>query len=95
MNWFLYLVTDNFVDEDGELIRKGEAGVGQCSMSPGIVDAPYGIMYIITEQDIKAFFKKHRLKTLKPHNVRRAIEAFYFCIEKKKEDPAEVEFVFD
>jgi len=93
MNWFLYLVTSNFVDEDGELIRKGDAGVGQCSMSAGIIDAPYGTMYIISEQDVKAYFKKHRLKKLKPHNVRRAIEAFYS--HKEKEEPEEVEFVFD
>ena len=93
MNWFLYLVTANFVDEDGELIRKGEAGVGQCSMSAGIVDAPYGTMYIISEKDVKAYFKKHGLKRLQPNNIRRAIEAFYSHRERK--EPEELGFVFD
>lgn len=94
MNWFLYLVTTSFLDENGELIKKGNAGVGQCSMSPGIIDAPYGTMYVASDKDVKDYFSKHRLKSLKSHNIRRAIEAFYFF--KEAEDTEEDdEFVFD
>jgi len=94
MNWFLYLVTSNFLDVDGELIKRGNAGVGRCSMSPGIIDAPYGTMYVVSENDVKDYFSKHRLKSLRPHNIRRAIEAFYSFkeIEEIEEDD---EFVFD
>jgi|TARA_Y100000310_G_C20300267_1_gene631422 hypothetical protein len=94
MNWFLYLVTSNFLDVDGELIKRGNAGVGRCSMSPGIIDAPYGTMYVVSEQDVKNYFNKHRLKSLRPYNIRRAIEAFYSFkeVEEIEEDD---EFVFD
>jgi hypothetical protein len=63
-------------------------------MSPGIKDAPYGTMYVVSEQDVKNYFSKHRLKSLRAHNIRRAIEAFYSFkeIEETEEDD---EFVFD
>lgn len=49
MNWFLYRVTTEFTDSDGGIHEAGSKGVGQCSMQPGIMEAPYGVMYVIPE----------------------------------------------
>ena len=49
MNWFLYRVTSGFTDEDGIEHLAGSKGVGQCSMEPGIMEAPYGVMYVVPE----------------------------------------------
>ena len=49
MNWFLYIVKEGFFLEDectSPYVRPG-AGVGKCSMGAGIIDAPYGMMYIV------------------------------------------------
>jgi len=93
MNWFLYIVTSNFLDVDGELIKSGNAGVGQCSMSPGIIDAPHGTMYVVSGEDVKNYFNERGIRSVKPHHVRRAIEAYYSF----REDPIldDGEFVFD
>jgi len=93
MNWFLYIVNTDFLDDDGELIKNGEAGVGQCSMDPGIVDAPYGTMYIISGFEVKKYFKKNKIVNLSAYHVRKAIENYYFRKDKKKPEPEE--FIFD
>ena len=94
MNWFLYIVNEDFLDEDGELIKSGEAGVGQCSMSPGIMDAPYGTMYIISGFNVKKYFKENNIRNLNAYHVRRAIENYYFKTKQKKIDKSD-EFIFD
>jgi|10_taG_2_1085330.scaffolds.fasta_scaffold34588_5 hypothetical protein len=93
MNWFLYIVTNNFLDVDGELIKSGNAGVGQCSMSPGIIDAPHGTMYVVSNEAVKGYFNERGIRSVKPHHVRQAIEAFYSCREEAALD--DEEFVFD
>jgi len=93
MNWFLYIVTNNFLDVDGELIKSGNAGVGQCSMSPGIIDAPHGTMYVVSGEDVKNFLNERGIRSIKPRYIRQAIEAYYSVKEKEILD--DEEFVFD
>jgi len=95
MNWFLYIVTSNFLDSDGELMKPGEAGVGQCSMEPGIMEAPYGTMYIITPQDVKHYFRTHNIKQLTARTVRLAIENYYFRKPESDSQEEMPEFIFD
>jgi predicted nucleic acid-binding protein len=78
MNWFLYIITKDFIDEDGREIKSGEAGVGECSMSPGIKDAFNGVMYVVPGQYIR---EQIRLKNIKIHPsagiIREIIEEYY------------------
>jgi hypothetical protein len=79
MNWFLYIVTEDFIDDEGKKVLRGESGVGQCSMSPGISDAFHGIMYIAPESYVlkelrkMGVFKRHPSATV----IRQIIERFY------------------
>ena len=93
MNWFLYEVTKDFLDENGELTRAGESGVGECSMQPGIMEAPYGTMYVISGKDVKSYFKEYNIKHLNARNVKRAIISYYFKKDKPQDD--EKDFIFD
>tara|TARA_B100000902_G_C27241993_1_gene880518 strand:- start:791 stop:1069 length:279 start_codon:yes stop_codon:yes gene_type:complete len=92
MNWFLFCVTELYLDDDGELVKPGERGVGRCSMQPGIMEAPHGIMYVVTAEYVQGFLNERKNSKLTAHNVRRAIEAYYFGKEEKE---IEYEFVFD
>ena len=77
MNWFLYIITEDFI-EDGNPISAGEAGVGECSMSPGIVDAPHGIMYIAPGAYVREEVrKKNTFGHPSAHTIREIIEDFY------------------
>ena len=76
MNWFLYVVTTPFIDED-RVFKPGENGVGQCSMSPGIREVPYGIMYVIPENYV---IKVHKYKGQRrpcASIVEEAVEAYF------------------
>jgi hypothetical protein len=94
MNWFLYVVTKDFLDEDGELVKKGSKGVGECSMETGIIDAPYGTMYIAPGSYVKEFLKDRGVRNPSAYWVSRAVE-FYFHGEEEKEDRNSDEFIFD
>lgn len=78
MNWFLYITTEDFVDDDGRKVKKGEAGVGQCSMSPGIRDSYKGVMYVVPEDYIRKEVRK-RGSTKHPSagTIREIIEDYY------------------
>ena len=54
MNWFLYIITEDFIDDEGKKVKKGEAGVGKCSMSPGITDCYKGVMYVVPENYVRS-----------------------------------------
>ena len=90
MNWFLYIITEDFKDDTGRKIKQGEAGVGQCSMSPGIIDSYKGLMYIVPEKYIRDEIRKMGIKTHPSANtIRKMIEAYYFkedIIEISKDD---------
>jgi hypothetical protein len=90
MNWFLYIITEDFIDDEGRKIKKGEAGVGQCSMSPGICDAFNGIMYIVSEEHIRnEVIKLGSTNHPSASTIRKIIENYYFekeVIEISKDD---------
>ena len=96
MNWFLYIVTEDFTDDEGKTVRKGESGVGQCSMSPGITDAFHGIMYVAPEQYIR---KKVRKMNTKNHPsaqvIRKIIEDYYNEKEVIEITPEDKNFFLD
>lgn len=76
MNWFLYLVTEPFID--GDIVTKpGEIGVGQCSMSPGVMEAPYGVMYVIPETYVIEYHKIKKQKKICSSLVREAVEKYF------------------
>ena len=78
MNWFLYITTEDFVDDEGKTIKAGQAGVGECSMSPGIRDAYYGIMYVAPGQYVRNEIRKRKIKIHPSANiVREIIEEYY------------------
>ena len=90
MNWFLYIVTESFIDDEGREVHEGESGVGQCSMSAGIMDAYRGIMYVapgayITSKLIERETKKHP----SAYVIKKIIEDYYNekeVIEIKSDD---------
>ena len=57
INWFLYVVKESVIDGD-DIIEVGESGVGRCSMGPGIMEAPYGLMYVIPHEFVIKFHKE-------------------------------------
>jgi len=78
MNWFLYIITEDFVDEDGNTIKSGQAGVGECSMSPGIRDAHNGIMYVVPGRYVRDQIRKRKIKIHPSAGVvRKIIEEYY------------------
>jgi hypothetical protein len=90
MSWFLYIITEDFIDDDGREVKKGEAGVGQCSMSPGIIDSYKGIMYVVPETYVR---DKVRESGTRSHpsalTIRKIIEDYYNTkevIEISKDD---------
>ena len=48
-NYFLYIV--GTANTDG-LVRRGDCGVGRTEKGPGICDAPYGTLYVVSEKYI-------------------------------------------
>lgn len=90
MSWFLYIITEDFIDEDGREVKKGEAGVGQCSMSPGIRDAYKGMMYVVPEKYVRDEVRKLGSKQHpSAGTIRKIIEDYYNTkdvIEISKDD---------
>jgi len=90
MSWFLYIITEDFVDDEGRQIKKGEAGVGKCSMAPGIRDAYKGMMYVVPEKYVRDEVRKLGSKQHpSAGTMRKIIEDYYNTkeiIEIKKDD---------
>lgn len=78
MSWFLYIITEDFIDDEGQKVKKGEAGVGKCSMSPGIVDSYKGIMYVVPDEYVRNEVRKMNT-TQHPSagTMRKIIEDYY------------------
>tara|TARA_R110002020_G_scaffold191986_1_gene391962 strand:+ start:124 stop:375 length:252 start_codon:yes stop_codon:yes gene_type:complete len=76
MNWFLYVVKTPFIDED-MVFKPGENGVGQCSMSPGIMEVPYGLMYVIPEEYVLQFHKQKGQRRPCATIVEEAVEVYF------------------
>ena len=77
MSWFLYIITEEFTDEDGSKSFPGDAGVGMCSMEAGIMEAPYGLMYVVPESYVNHQLKERKLKNPSAYAVREIIEDYY------------------
>lgn len=82
MNWFLYIVKEPIIYEDN-VINSGEAGVGRCSMDPGIMEAPYGIIYVIPHYYVAEYHKYKKQRRPCASIVREAVEE-YFGVPLKK-----------
>jgi hypothetical protein len=96
MNWFLYITTINFVDEDGKEIKSGEAGVGECSMSPGIRDAYHGIMYVVPGSYVRNQIRKRNIKIHPSATViREIIEEYYNKEEVIEISKSDIDFFLD
>jgi len=76
MNWFLYVVKENVIDGD-IIIKPGENGVGRCSMSPGIMEAPFGLMYVIPNEFVIEFHKERGQKRPCATIIEQAVEAYF------------------
>jgi hypothetical protein len=76
MNWFLYVVKESVIDGD-IIINPGENGVGRCSMSPGIMEAPYGLMYVIPNEFVIEFHKERGQRRPCATLIEQAVEAYF------------------
>ena len=76
INWFLYVVKESVIDGD-DIIEAGESGVGRCSMGPGIMEAPYGLMYVIPHEFVIKFHKEKGQKNPCASIVEEAVEAYF------------------
>ena len=77
MNWFLFRVAERFTDEDGKLHEVGDKGVGMCSMEPGIMEAPRGIMYVAPQKWIEDYHIERGQGRYCVSLVEDAISAYY------------------
>jgi hypothetical protein len=78
VNYFLYIVTSNNPKED---IRAGEDGWGYCSFKPGIMDAPYGTMYVAPASYIDSQLSPRTTTKTKGEQVKRLIYLYYGLLE--------------
>ena len=76
MNWFLYVVKENIIDGD-EIIKPGQNGVGRCSMDPGIMEAPFGLMYVIPHDFVVKYHKEKGQRRPCASIVSDAVEAYF------------------
>lgn len=76
MNWFLYVVKEPIIDGD-EIINPGECGVGKCSMSPGIMEAPYGLMYVVPGDFVIEFHKSKGQHRPCASIIHEAVEKYF------------------
>lgn len=76
MNWFLYVVKESIIDGD-IIISPGENGVGRCSMDPGIMEAPYGLMYVIPGEFVVEFHKEKGQRRPCASIIEEAVEAYF------------------
>ena len=79
MSWFVYVVKENVIYGD-EVLRQGDRGVGHCSMAPGILDAPHGVMYVIPDHWVARYHTEHHYRNVSADVVRRAAAEYYGVI---------------
>ena len=96
MSWFLYIVTQDHIDDEGKQVLSGEAGVGMCSMSPGIMDSYKGVMYIVPEKYIQDEVRKLGIKNHpSAGTIRKIIEDYYNEREVIEISPDDKNFFMD
>jgi len=76
MNWFLYVVKENIIDGD-EIIKPGQNGVGRCSMDPGIMEAPFGLMYVIPHDFVIKYHKERGQRRPCATIIESAVEEYF------------------
>ena len=76
MNWFLYVVKESIIDGD-EIIRPGENGVGRCSMDPGIMEAPFGLMYVIPHDFVVEYHQERGQRRPCATIIESAVEEYF------------------
>ena len=76
MNWFLYVVKENIIDGD-EIIKPGQNGVGRCSMDPGIMEAPFGLMYVIPHDFVVEYHKERGQRRPCATIIETAVEEYF------------------
>jgi|TARA_R100000908_G_C3663421_1_gene89647 hypothetical protein len=76
MNWFLYVVKESIIDGD-EIIRPGENGVGRCSMAPGIMEVPFGLMYVIPHDFVVEYHKERGQRRPCATIIESAVEEYF------------------
>jgi len=85
MGWYLFYVGNKFYSCDTSGIvtthQVGDAGVGRCMRSPGIQDTKNGTLFVISDEYMEHYCKTRiltkRRKSLKPNDVKKAIELYY------------------
>ena len=70
-NYFLYIV--GTTNTDG-LARRGDCGVGRTETAPGICDAPYGTLYVVSE---KYIFREAGSRYPCPETIKYNILKYY------------------
>ena len=80
MNWFLFRVTEQFTDEGGTTYMVGDKGVGQCTMDPGIMEVPRGVMYVVPDNYIENYHINRRQVRYCVSIVEDAVGAYYGVI---------------
>ena len=76
MNWFLYVVKKSIIDGD-EIIQPGQNGVGRCSMDPGIMEAPFGLMYVIPHDFVIKYHKERGQRRPCATIIESAVEEYF------------------
>ena len=76
MNWFLYVVKESIIEGD-EIIEPGQNGVGRCSMAPGMMEVPYGLMYVIPHEFVVEYHKKKGQKRPCASIIEEAVEEYF------------------
>ena len=76
MNWFLYVVKEAVIEGD-EVIEPGQNGVGRCSMGPGILEAPDGLMYVIPHEFEVEYHKDRGQRRPCASIIEDAVEAYF------------------
>lgn len=82
-NWFLYVVKETIIDGD-EIIKPGQNGVGRCSMDPGIMEAPFGLMYVIPHEFVAQFHKDRGQRRPCATLIEDAAEAYFGALLKDR-----------
>ena len=70
-NYFLYVVG---IEGKEEHLSIGNYGVGRTSIGPGIQDAPFGVMYIMSAEEL---FSISGQKNPNTDTIKRTILKFY------------------
>lgn len=83
INWFLYVVKESVIDGD-DIIKPGQNGVGRCSMAPGIMEVPYGLMYVIPHEFVVQYHKERGQSRPCATLIEDAVESYFGTLLKNR-----------